>query len=603
MGTSVGRINNTTSVKEAALLATAPVATKRLLSAPGDAKLFSGDALRARSTGTPSVHPQLRTRGPFVLPTPNETPIGKAFDALPIQSVEAKVRLLTDNKESWLSVWHTLKSADKVLDATYFIFNRDVFGSAFLGKMLQKQRSGTKTRLLLDASGDSFGRKGYTQTWRGQDYLQALVGAGGDVRVYHPLHKKIPKQIMSGDPMMAISVNHDKLVRTERYAVTGGRNISHDYFVSPTDRNDVYRDTDVLVEGKQASQQLEKAFAMEFDRKDLCYQVTADQLGDLRDRDGEMIGAAFLMEAWTEGPALNDAKKNILRTDAGAKKTAARELVDGVLERLSSEKIEAPGFFGKRRLTKLAEELVGYTELAGAYASYDPNANMRGPTAMKVLDRTSLGAAGPDTIAPSLKAMAAAAKDRLVLTNPYVVVTDEMLDILESAGKRGVKIDILTNSPDSSDSMLTQAFFMADWPKLMARVPNLRLFVFTGDQKLHAKTMMADDEIGAVGSYNMDLLSSKVNGELMMATKSRALSRDLGAAFARDVANPLQEVHEYTIERNANGTPKLVDGKPVIAHGPHDHMTKWDGMKYSVLSWLATIAKKLPMLEPLALER
>lgn len=575
-------------------------------SAPEGARLFGETPLRARSQVAKQL-PQLALRNAevapgLVLPAPKETPIGKAFDALPVPAVEAKVRLLASNPESWLSVWDTLSSAKELVDATYFIFNRDVFGAAFLGTLLRKAREGAKVRLLLDASGDTLGRTGFTQTWRGQDYLQALVAAGGEVRVYHPLHKKIPKEIVRGEPLMGIAVNHDKLVRNERQAVTGGRNVSSDYYVSPSDRADVYRDTDVLVEGAQASKHFAKAFETEFSRDDLNYEVTADALGDWRKRDAELIASSYLMEAWLGGPALDAAGKARLRDSEGARDDAAELLVEGALARLAKDGVEPPGFFGKRRLRALARELAGYTELAGAYASFDRKEGMRGPGAVKILDRTSIGAAGPDTIAPSLRELMAAAKERIVITNPYVVVTEELLASLEEAGKRGVKIDVLTNSPDSSDSVLTQAFFLADWPKILARVPNLRLFVFTGEQKLHAKTVLADEEIAAVGSYNLDLLSTKVNGELMLAAKSKGLARDLGAAFAKDLANPVQGVREYTIARDTDGSPILIDGKPVVTSGPEDHMSGWKKLQYAVLTRIAQLAKKLPFLSPLALD-
>lgn len=586
------------------------VETKRATTVvPDGARLFGDAPLRARA-GTSAVHPQLQALAPrsveaapaLVLPTPNESPIGKAFDALPVPAVEAKVRLLEGNTESWLSIWDTISTAKQVLDASYFIFNRDVFGAAFLGGLVKKAREGTKVRLLLDASGDTFGRAGFTQTWRGQDYLQALLGAGGQVRVYHPLHKKIPKLLWRREPLMGISVNHDKLVRNERQAVTGGRNVSSHYFVSPSDRPDVYRDTDVLVRGAQASRHFREAFETEFSRDDLNFQVTKDRLGDWHSREGELIATAHLMDAWLMRPALDAATKAELRTNKGARTRLASALVEAAIAQLEGSGVSAPGFLGKRRLRAHAEELVAYTELAGSKRTFDPEAGMQGPAAVKVLDRTSIGRAGPDTIAPALKALAAAAKHRILITNPYVVMTEDMLKSLEDASKRGVKIDVLTNSPDSSDSVLTQAFFLSDWPKILARVPTMRLFVFTGEQKLHAKTMVADDEIAAVGSYNLDLLSSMVNGELMLAAKSRPLARELGTAFANDLADPAQAVREYTIARNADGTPKLVDGKPIVTSGPEDHMSGWKKVQYAVLSRLAQLAKRLPFLSPLALD-
>lgn len=73
------------------------------------------------------------------------------------------------------------------------------------------------------------------------------------------------------------------------------------------------------------------------------------------------------------------------------------------------------------------------------------------------------------------------------------------------------EVKILDNSPSSTGSDVTQAFFLEDWPKLLATIPNLKIFVATVERKLHAKVGVIDDQVSLVSSFNLDFLSSKVN--------------------------------------------------------------------------------------------
>jgi hypothetical protein len=87
--------------------------------------------------------------------------------------------------------------------------------------------SGSRPRPCLPTS--AFSR---TTRRPGCPCVQELVEAGADVRVYHPIYKKLwgalPKILRAilgqGVPYGLIGNNHDKLVRSELEAITGGRN-------------------------------------------------------------------------------------------------------------------------------------------------------------------------------------------------------------------------------------------------------------------------------------------------------------------------------------------------------------------------------------------
>jgi putative cardiolipin synthase len=219
---------------------------------------------------------------------------------------------------------------------------------------------------------------------------------------------------------------------------------------------------------------------------------------------------------------------------------------------------------------------------------------------MKALDRTSAAVDGKDNLNQGLQSILAGAQKRVVIQNPYVVLTQNAIAALKAAGERGVKIDLMTNSPESTDSALTQAFFLEDWPRLLADIPNLRIHVLTGEQKLHAKVAVADDEVALVGSYNLDLISARINGEIAALSRSPELARDVRRGFERDMADPRFAVKEYTIKRNADGSAQRdAKGRPIVDFGPEDHVGLGKRIMYRGLRWLANLARYIPALAPL----
>jgi phosphatidylserine/phosphatidylglycerophosphate/cardiolipin synthase-like enzyme len=137
-----------------------------------------------------------------------------------------------------------------------------------------------------------------------------------------------------------------------------------------------------------------------------------------------------------------------------------------------------------------------------------------------------------------------------------------------------------TNSPISTDSVATQAMFYADWKRLLKEIPTLEIYVYYGQQKLHAKNFVFDGKIGLVGTYNMDYLSEEVNSEVVAAMNSHSFSTELRRGIYQD----LGKSKKYEIEVLANGDVKAVFGP--------------DDLKSSK-SWMIKTLSYLGFLKPL----
>ncbi|MCO5167388.1 MAG: phosphatidylserine/phosphatidylglycerophosphate/cardiolipin synthase family protein [Planctomycetes bacterium] len=449
------------------------------------------------------------------------------FDGLPApDGPPPRLRLLDDNQEAWVERWRLLSAARERVDAASFIVRDDVFGISFLGHLLLRAEQGAKVRLLVDAHGTKMGRSPFQE-----DYLDELAGAGIDVRIYRPLPARVAQAVMWLSPVAAIASEHDKLLLVDRgVSLMGGRNISSEYFADPATTPDAFKDVDIVIEGRPTALKLERAFQAEWNAG-AAEPVRPEEL-NLADQRPKLLGAHLAMDAWLRGDP-------------------ARALADpDAAPWVASLHREHPGLLG---------------------ALHRPPApTVRAP--VRVLDSSPRPVGEPDPVTEGLRRLLASARREVLIQSPYLVLSDAAVEELAAAGARGVRITIITNSPTSSDNAVSQAFFMEQWPELLARVPNLRLFVRGDRHNVHGKTATFDGRVAVVSTYNLDPVSMYVNGEVAVVAWSRRLAARVAEPVEAWIAAGPPQTHEYLIARDAEGRAlRGHDGAPVVLFGPRDH--------------------------------
>ena len=520
-----------------------------------------------------------------VVAEPENKDLRAAFDKIYNSGGDAKARLLEDNTEAWTARWRILESAEDSINTQYFCWDHDVFGKAMLGHIFKKAREGVDTRVMVDATGDTFGTRGFKAHIGGRDYLQEVTALpNAEAKVYHPHYKKVIDGILHPGKSYIAASNHDKILEVDgERAITGGRNIGYEYFAESEDSNNAWRDTDVYFEGEESAMALRTAFETEYSAPWINEKVRPDLLGNWVKRDAELLGAYSIMDDWLKSDEMSEADKNTLRNSPEKQKEVSNAVYEQAVKRLPSEGIERK-LSGRehRRLKELATDIVKYPELKG---SYNKEQSPIRDSEVKILDKTSVVSTATDEIGPKLLNLVKSAKKRILIENPYIVLSQPMLDSLKEAGERGVEIVLGTNSPASTDSDVTQAFFLEDWPKVLATTPNMKMFVITGERKLHAKSAVIDDEASLVSTYNLDLLSTEINSEVGALVWGKEFANDQIQSFEKDFQDPHAGVAEYTIKRDKEGTPIRSDGKPVlnakgdiindpeIDYGPANHLS------------------------------
>lgn len=471
--------------------------------------------------------------------------VEEVFDRIKTNSVDpnARIRFLPENVDSWFARWHVLENAKESIDVTYFIVEQDIFGMSMLGMLMKKARAGLKIRLMVDARGT----KGLTRKFIGQDVLQEMVKFKNvEIRVFNPVHRKL--WALFDDLRKITASNHDKIILVDNeYLITGGRNVSMSYFVSPKDVKTVYRDTDVVIQSKKVAQQAKLAFDEEFKAGGI-FKIYKDLFGNADTMSREL-----------------DLAYNVMR----------RFITGGGLFKVPSPNLSKET---NKLLKKYNDEIAQYKSMQH-FASFRLfEGQRRYPT--RILDKHSIN--GPrNDITNNLIAMIDASQREVIIQNPYVVLTEAAMAALKRASDRGVKVIIHTNSPMSSDSLLTQAMFLNDWRQILKDMPNVRIFGYKLATKLHSKVFVFDKKIAVIGTYNMDYVSEQINSEVIAVIKSAPFATQVACRIYED----MKHSHEYRIKVER-------DGKITTVFGPETHSDK------KVIDRL-NMLRKLQWLKPL----
>lgn len=152
---------------------------------------------------------------------------------------------------------------------------------------------------------------------------------------------------------------------------------------------------------------------------------------------------------------------------------------------------------------------------------------------------------GPDlplmsSVAAQLTAAVASAQQRCWIATPYFIPDEALNLILRTAALRGVDVRMLVPAARHNDQRLTAYASRSYYDALLAS--GCRIFEYDG--MLHAKYLIADQHVAAIGSANMDVRSFYINYEITAMFYNRSVTADLAAVFEHD----LLRANEVTVD-------------------------------------------------------
>jgi putative cardiolipin synthase len=166
------------------------------------------------------------------------------------------------------------------------------------------------------------------------------------------------------------------------------------------------------------------------------------------------------------------------------------------------------------------------------------------------------------------------AKHSVVIQSPYLIMPRGGIELLAALTARGVDIRIVTNSLASTDNIPAFSGYHRQRPRLLnAGVELFEYKPHPGIQAelveryprlannnpvfaLHAKSMVIDDRLIFIGTFNLDPRSANLNTEVGVLIESEELARQLKASIERDMRPEnswqatLDFAPDYVVERS-----------------------------------------------------
>lgn len=150
-----------------------------------------------------------------------------------------------------------------------------------------------------------------------------------------------------------------------------------------------------------------------------------------------------------------------------------------------------------------------------------------------------IAASGPDSDVPtimfSLIETIGMAQDEILITSPYFIPGESILDALNVAALSGVKVKLLV--PDKSDSWMVNAAARSYYGEILDTGVEIYLYK---KGFVHAKTVVADGQLAIIGTANMDHRSFELNFEVNSMIYDSKIAQQLRDAFFNDIKDAVK---------------------------------------------------------------
>lgn len=115
----------------------------------------------------------------------------------------------------------------------------------------------------------------------------------------------------------------------------------------------------------------------------------------------------------------------------------------------------------------------------------------------------------------------------VLIQTPYIICDRRMYRGLREAADGGTGIGIITNAVESGANPWGCTDYLNQKGKILGT--GVSVYECLAGQSLHTKTVLVDQDVSFIGSYNLDIRSTYLDTEMMLRVESRELNRAIRA--------------------------------------------------------------------------
>lgn len=430
--------------------------------------------------------------------------------------------VLEKGEESLMTRAWLAQEAERSIDVQYFIWSNDNIGILAAEALLSAAERGVRVRVIVDdllVDADN------------NDLIGLNAHPNIHIKVYNPKHtvgvfktERVANVVT--DFRGANQRMHDKTMIVDGHVgITGGRNMADEYFDYDVEYN--FRDRDILVVGKAVSD-------MTINFEEFWQSELAVSIGDALDPSSRIANSLPL-----------DRQYHLLHEYANDPENFEPQ----VRESLTQMNALMPSVFNQL----VWDDVYFISDAPG-----------------KNDNRFFLDGGGESTTA--LIDVVANAKESVLIQSPYLVMPEGGIELFNTLSEQGVDIKISTNSLASTDNLLAFSGYKkqradlidagvgvyefnpnpAIEQALIARYP--RLAEYDPIFALHAKSMVVDNRIVYIGTFNLDPRSANLNTEVGILVENELLAQQVTRAINDDMRpeNSWQTTADYNPDGEAS---------------------------------------------------
>lgn len=225
---------------------------------------------------------------------------------------------------------------------------------------------------------------------------------------------------------------------------------------------------------------------------------------------------------------------------------------------------DSPSFLMKRKLSKAKEDLSKhYQSLSRTMPSLVTSNHDYEPETVPIRKATLIEnpihtMAKEPLIWYQAENLMAHAKKRVIIHTPYAVLSKNMYQGLTEISSSVLDTTLLVNAVSVGDNFMASSDYVHNRGKILKTGICLREYM--GDRSSHGKSILIDNRLSLIGSYNLDMRSTYVDTETMLVID--------GEAFNSQLDSRIEAFDKKSLTVNADGTYEADPLVPVILPSP-----------------------------------
>lgn len=162
------------------------------------------------------------------------------------------------------------------------------------------------------------------------------------------------------------------------------------------------------------------------------------------------------------------------------------------------------------------------------------------------------------TVWAHLLALTEQAERSVTIQSPYVIPTKQMKDDIQNLTDDypAVETRLLTNSLASTNNVIANSGYQANRQAILNM--GIQLYEFSPEEaQFHTKAFIIDNQVSAIGTFNIDSRSAYLNTESMLIIDSPEFTQELFSNIYQDYGDLINKIDpNYPIDKSDYGAVK-----------------------------------------------